>query len=224
MTFLKQQNKIDWAKGVPLLFSWFVPQRTNYASSTQGRHTCPELPSRDSGGDSKACLCRSLGTLPGQWTLQYSRWLLERSSVWPIRTWSFTCSPWQLKSSCVTACESATVFLHRSLETGWICHAHVLWHLVHPPFPIQKTGFHQIWSVSGKLLFFPNVCWVWHGDWQKRIMTPDLRSHTIWRCDYLQVYQISSSLIKLSKSAAVMNYASRFCYFVDHFLPWIDTF
>lgn len=32
----------------------------------RGGGTCPELPSGDSGGDSKACLRRSLGTLAGQ--------------------------------------------------------------------------------------------------------------------------------------------------------------
>lgn len=99
----------------------------------RGGGTCPELPSWDPGGDSKACLRRSLGTLTGQWVLQYSRWLLERSSVWPICTWSFTLLTMATKGfpqqTCVTACESVTVFLHGSLETGWTCHAYLLWQM-----------------------------------------------------------------------------------------------
>lgn len=126
----------------------------------RGGGTCPELPSGDSGGDSKACLRRSLGTLAGQWVLQYSRWLLERSSVWPICTWSFTLLTMATKGfpqqTCVT--ESVTVFLHGSQETGWTCHAYLLWqmrlvppyHHHHPPsnsedrFPSDLVWIRQI--------------------------------------------------------------------------------
>lgn len=164
----------------------------------RGGGTCPELPSGDSGGDSKACLRRSLGTLAGQWVLQYSRWLLERSSVWPICTWSFTLLTMATKGfpqqTCVT--ESVTVFLHGSLETGWTCHAYLLWQmrLVLPTtnttlLQIQKIGFHQIWSESGKSQFFSNVGRVWRDDRQKRIRSPDLRSHTIWCCDSPNSFQ-----------------------------------